>query len=84
MTCHSFDTKEVHYLGMSEPVTQYRVFRCTALKQCHILKTVLCGIAEEKRDGGRRSETTAIGEANNQSRRADNQLRNALGYSRIF
>jgi len=28
---------------------------------------VLCGIAEEKRDGGRRSETTEIGETNNQS-----------------
>ena len=67
MTCHNFDTKEVHYLGMSEPVTQYRVFRCTMLRQCHIRKTVLCGIAEERREGGRRPETVEIGETNNQS-----------------
>ena len=84
MACHNFDTKGVHYLGMSKPMTQYRVFRCTMLKQCHILKTVLCGIAEEKREEGRGSETTAIGETNNQSGREDDHRKNYLGYSRIF
>lgn len=84
MACHNFDTKGVHYLGMSKPMTQYRVFRCTMLRQCHILKTVLCGIAEEKREGGRRSETTIIGKTSNQSNRVTYRRRNTLGYSRIF